>query len=502
MPERACGFDSRLRHHVIMNLIKHGLAFSIGTLISRVLGYVRDATIAYFFGSSRVTDAFFIAFRIPNTLRRLLGEGGFNAAFIPIYAKVMKENREKEFLSSVFTYYTLISLFVTLLGIAFAPWVVSIIAPGIKGRDYYELTVFFTRWVFSYLFFIGLSSFFMGVLNVRGVFFIPAFAQAVYNFAFSLIVATTTHMFGYVSLIVGTLVGGFLQLMVHLPYLFTKKVKLGVSFKLYEEEKELLKRLGPALLGFGVAQLSFFIDTFLASFLKVGSVSYLYYANRIFQLPLGAVSVGMANSLLSALSLGEDKKSRTTLAVRFIVIISLPASLGMMLISEEIVSLLYGRGRFTPEDVHTTAKVLSAYSLGLLFFSLQKLLSATFFAEGDTKTPVKSLTISILVEGLSASIYAFVLGMGVVGLALGTSTSSLAGFVYLLGKRKRGYIEFREVISSIYKSAVACGLMAAFLYVFHFHTLLRILTAALVYFLTLLLLREDMLVSLLKKLWR
>ncbi|MCI4453596.1 MAG: hypothetical protein JHC25_01455, partial [Thermodesulfobacterium sp.] len=164
-----------------MRLIKHSLSFSFATLLSRILGYIRDALIAYYFGVSQITDAFFVAFRLPNTFRRLFGEGGFNAAFVPIYAKQVKEGKEREFLSSALGYYLLINLSVVLLGTLFIEYLISIIAPGLRAKPYFDLAVFMGRWVFIYLLFVGLSAFFMALLNTRGVFFVPAFAQAVFN---------------------------------------------------------------------------------------------------------------------------------------------------------------------------------------------------------------------------------------------------------------------------------------------------------------------------------
>ncbi len=311
-----------------MGLLKHSLSFSVATLLSRILGYLRDALIAYYFGVSQITDAFFVAFRLPNTFRRLFGEGGFNAAFVPIFAQRLKEGTEKAFLNSTFTYYTLFNLTVTLIGIVFAEWIIRLIAPGIAQKSYFELAVFMARFLFSYLFFVGLSAFFMGVLNTRGVFFVPAFAQAVFNVVMSLCIALTAHSLGYMALVLGVVFGGFAQLIFHLPVLISKGLLPRVSFERDKDLLLLLKRLLPALMGFGVAQLSFFIDTFLASFLALGSISYLYYANRIFQLPLGALSVGMANSLLSVLARGQDPKKNITLAFNFITLLALPATGG------------------------------------------------------------------------------------------------------------------------------------------------------------------------------
>ncbi len=443
-----------------MGLIRHSLAFSFGTLLSRVFGYVRDAVLAYQFGVSSVTDAFFIAFRLPNTFRRLLGEGGFNAAFIPLYADNVKKRKEKDFLSSVFTFYTLTNLIITFLGIIFASYIILLIAPGIKNKEHFPLAVFFARWFFIYLFFIGISSFFMAVLNVKGKFFVPAFAQGIFNIVFSLIVALLGHHYGIYSLLLGVLIGGILQAFFHIPFL--KGISLGLSFKWGSDIKLLIRRLVPSLLGFGIAQLSFFVDTLLASFLALGAVSYLYYANRVFQLPLGVISAGMANSLLSALSIEGNYKSNTTLAVRFVLLLSVPATAGLIVLSDQIIGLLYMRGKFTQEDATIASHVLKAYSLGLVFFSLQKLLGATFFAKGDTKTPMIASFLTVASEGLFAFVYAFWLKMGVVGLALGTSTSALVGFIYFL--YKNSIIKLTSIINLSTKSVLSSLVMIFAIY--------------------------------------
>jgi putative peptidoglycan lipid II flippase len=160
-----------------MKLIKHSLSFSFATLLSRILGYIRDALIAYHFGVSQITDAFFVAFRLPNTFRRLFGEGGFSAAFVPIYAKQVKEGKEEEFLNSALGYYLLINLSVVLLGVLFAEYLISIIAPGLRAKPCFDLAVFMGRWVFIYLLFVGLSAFFMAILNTRGVYFCTCFCS-------------------------------------------------------------------------------------------------------------------------------------------------------------------------------------------------------------------------------------------------------------------------------------------------------------------------------------
>ncbi len=476
-----------------MGLIKHSLSFSLATLLSRILGYIRDALIAYHFGVSHITDAFFIAFRLPNTFRRLLGEGGFNAAFVPIFAKRLREGTEKPFLNSTFTYYTLFNLFITLLGIFFADWIIKILAPGIVKREYFELAVFMARFLFSYLFFVGLSAFFMAVLNTKGVFFIPAFAQAVFNMVFALCMVLTAQSLGYIALIMGVILGGLAQLFFHLPSVIKNNVLPKVSFQKDEDLSLLLKRLLPATMGFGVAQLSFFVDTFLASFLALGAVSYLYYANRVFQLPLGALSVGMANSLLSLLSRGEDQRENITLAFRFVTLLALPATGGLMVLSHQIIALLYGRGKFSLEDIHVAGKVLAVYSLGLLFFSLQKVLSSVFFAKGDTKTPVLSSFIGVLVEGVLGFIFAFYLKLGVVGLALGTASSSLASLLFLIYLWKEKRFKKREYAETFIKSLIGTLLMCLILISFDpqpYDLIYLIPLSMIIYWLSLLLLRE------------
>ncbi len=478
-----------------MSLIKHSISFSIATLLSRVIGYVRDALIAYYFGVSHITDAFFVAFRLPNTFRRLFGEGGFNAAFVPIFAKRLKEGTEKEFLNSTFTYYTLFNLFVTLTGILFAEWVIRLIAPGIASKSYFELAVFMARFLFSYLFFVGLSAFFMAVLNTRGVFFVPAFAQAVFNIVMALCIALTSHSLGYMALVLGVLAGGSSQLIFHLPAVVSQKLLPQPTLKRDRDLNLLLKRLAPALMGFGVAQLSFFIDTFLASFLALGAISYLYYANRIFQLPLGALSVGIANSLLSVLASGQDPKKNITLAFRFITLLALPAAGGLLVLSHRIIALLYGRGRFSEEDIAMAGKVLAVYSLGLVFFSLQKVLASVFFAKGDTRTPVLSSLFAVLSEGLFAFVFAFVFKLGVVGLALGTASSSVAGFGFLLYFWRERNLDLRvyliTTIKSIFATLVMC-ISVLLLKPSPYGVLYSIPLAVAMYWLCLLLLREPL----------
>lgn len=486
-----------------MKLARFAFGFALGTLISRILGFLRDATIAYFFGASHISDAFFVAFRIPNTFRRLFGEGGFNAVFIPLYTKAIEEGREKDFLKKVLGFYIVSNLSATLLGILLSEYIVSLIAPGLRNRETFSLAVFMARFLFLYLFLIGLSAFFMGIMNVKGKFFIPAVSQAVFNAFFLAVLLISAERFGYVALIVGVLTGGIAQILIYLPYLFKDRVSLWISLKFDDEVKTLLKRLLPALGGFGVGQLSVFIDTFLASFLRTGAISYLYYANRIYQLPFGVISVGVANSLLSLLSKrGIDRGRELTNAFRLIAILTVPASAGLFLLSEEIVRVVYYRGSFTETDVFYSSKAISLYSLGLFFFSLQKTLSSSFFSRGDTRTPVKASLLTVLSEGAFASILAFVIDLGVLGLPAGTSLSSLTGLIYLLIRTKDRPI-WSTFMKTLLKVSIGTGVMALFILLLkvlnigHTTTLMvAIPVGASLYLLSLVILKEDLTLSL------
>jgi len=490
-----------------MKLVRFALGFAFGTLLSRILGFLRDAAIAYYFGATHVADAFFIAFRIPNSFRRLLGEGGFNAVFVPLYTKSIEEGREKEFLSKVFTFYLITNLLITLTGVLLSEYIVSLLAPGIRDDETFALAVFMARFLFLYLLLVGITAFFMGVLNVRGNFFIPAVSQAVFNFFFLIVLLLIADSYGHLALIAGVLTGGVFQVLINLPFILRERVPLSVRLKFDEDVKLLLRRLLPALGGFGVNQLSLFIDTFLASFLRTGAISYLYYANRLYQLPFGVVSVGVANSLLSILSRKDsDREGQVTLAFRVLILLMVPASAGLFLLSEEIVRVVYHRGSFTSEDVKFSAGALSIYSFGLLFFSLQKSLSAFFFSQGDTKTPVKASLITVLSEGVAASFLAFVIGLGVFGLPMGTALSSLVGLAYLW-KRSSVKPSLRPVSSTLWRVFVATLLMGVYLYILKgtglspvVTVLISVSSSVAIYFLVLYLLREDLTLRLGKRL--
>ena len=466
---------------------------------------MRDAVIAYYFGASVISDAFFVAFRIPNSFRRILGEGGFNAAFVPMYVRSVEEGRGPMFLGKVFPLYLAVSCGVTLLGSAGAGVIVPLIAPGIAGTPTGELAIFMARFLFLYLVLVGLTALLMGVLNAHGRFFVPAFSQAVFNGVFALTLILVADHFGYRALIAGVLVGGVLQVLVNVPSLLSAGVRVRLGPLWDSEVRTLVSRMIPSLAGFGVGQISILVDTFLASFVGTGTISYLYYAGRLYQLPFGVFSVGVANSLLTVLSgRGSDRRKDLTDALRIVITFMLPASAGLICLSESIVKVVYGRGSFTEEDVSKTSLVLSVYSLGLLFLSLQKVTSSYFFAKGDTWTPLRATLLTVLSEAALASLFLFVMGLGLPGLPLGTALSSIFGFSYLVLRIDRKPSP-KPIVSTVLRSVTSTGLMVLFLEVTEdvisdpiLQVLILVPSGAFLYFLLLLLMRDPLLLSLLK----
>jgi integral membrane protein MviN len=453
-----------------MKFLKNTFIFSIATLISRVLGYLRDAVVAYYFGANPATDAFYVAWRLPNTLRQLVAEGSFNAAFIPIYTQEYSKSPENArwYASSLFTYYTIVLIILTLLVIIFAPYFVKIIAPGFANKGNFDLTVELVRWIFPYLILIGWTSFYMALLNTKDRFFIPAVAPALLNLAFVITSVFLSYSMGIYSLAVGALLGGFLQLILQFPLAIKEGLIVKPTFTIHPEIKTTLKKLGPAFLSFGVSQFAFVIDTVLASFLMAGAVTYLYYGNRIFQLPLGVFIIGLGNALLVSLSKNyankdfETFRKDLTLSLKFSIFISMPATIGMIFLGKEIIDVLLVRGAFNEKDAQLTYYALIGYGLGLLGYSLTRPFKSAFFAMGDTKTPLYSTMIGIMGSIISAVVLTFVLNFGVFGLAFASSLGGYINAIYLY-KHFKMKIDLKEIFKTFIKVSIAGFIMILFI---------------------------------------
>ena len=455
------------------SFISNTLSFSFATLLSRILGYLRDATIAYFFGANPLTDAFFIAWKLPNTFRQLLGEGSFNAVFIPIYTDELKKNPQsaKEYVNSVFTYYILFITLLTLTLILFADFVVKILAPGFIDKDVYEETVKLIRLVLPYLILVSIVSFFMALLNTKDRFFLPAFTPALLNLSFIASAFIFANQLGIYSLVVGALLGGFLQVIVLIPLFFKEGFRIEFSFKIHHKIKDTLKKLAPAFASFGVNQFSFVIDTIIASFLVGGAISYLYYANRIFQLPIGVFAIGLGNALLVSLSKHYTNKDFKSFSLDFnrgiqlSIFISLPATVGMIVLGREIIEILLVRGKFTDTDAVFTNWALIGYSLGLLGYAVSRPFKSAFFSIGDTKTPLYATIFGLTVGTLSAIVFGFVFKMGVFGLALASSIAGYSTTLYLYW-RSNFEIDLKRIFITFLKVSLASLLMGLSVYIF------------------------------------
>ena len=443
------------------------------TSLSRVFGLLRDMVIARFFGASLATDAFFVAFRIPNVLRRLFAEGALTVSFIPIFkdAQIKGGKAEaKEIVNVVFTFLTLVVAILVVLAIIFAPLIVKIIAGGFVDPEKYELTVYLTRLTFPYLFFICIVAFSMGVLNSVGHFTAPAFAPVLLNIS----IITSALLLGshldepVVSLSIGVIVGGVLQVLLQVPFLIREGYFPSLSFDYKNPAlKRLLLLMGPALFGIAVYQLNIFISTIIASFLPEGSVSYLYYADRFFQLPLGIFVISIATALLPTMSEQvstgrlEDMHDSISFSMKLMFFITIPAAAGLFALSVPLFSLFFQRGEFDFDTTLKSASALRYYALGLWAIGGVKMVVPAFYAMQDMKTPVLAAFLAFISNVIFSLLFMGPLLHG--GLALATSLSSvinMAFLVYMLRDKVGKIIDLPMLISFV-KSLLA-SLLTAF----------------------------------------
>lgn len=446
---------------------------SFYTLISRLLGLLRDCVMAWMFGATLIADAFYVAFRIPNLLRRLVAEGSLTVAFVPIYTGYLRKSRDdaRVAASVVFTYLSLFLVTLVVLGIIFSPWIVKLIAWGFSATpEKFNLTVYFTRWMFPYIFFISLVALAMGMLNSMGHFAAPAASPIFLNVGIILGAVVLWRIFNIpaVGLSLGVLLGGIMQLLLQIPQLIKEGMlpKLNFNWR-HPALKGLLLLMIPSAFGAAVYQLNVLVVTFFASFLPVGSVSYLWFADRVNEFPLGLFSISIATVTLPTLSehaAAKDMASfRKTInfSLRLAFLIAIPSAVGMHLLSQPIVSMLFQRGQFSQAAATATAGALAIFAYQIPFVSGVRNLVPGFFALRDAKTPVMVAAIAIIVNVIAA----FFLSKPMLhmGLALALVISSTANFVILfwLFRRKVGLIGGRKLAVSILKACFASGVMAA-----------------------------------------
>ena len=444
-------------------ITKAATTIGTGTLLSRILGFVRDMVIANFFGAGMAADAFFVAFRIPNLWRRLVGEGSLTISFIPVYTEYLTQRSEEEtrkVTHIAFTIGGVILLIVTALGIIFSPILIRIIAPGwfAEYPEKFQLTVTLNQIIFPYLFFMGLFALSMGVLNSQRHFFAPAIAPIFLNISIIVSVFLFYHTFKVpvMTLALGVLAGGVIQFLFQIPFLW----KRGITFRFnFNFQNPAIKRIGllmiPALIGSAAYQLNAFIDTIFASFLPSGSVSYLFFADRLMEFPLGifAIAIGMASlpSLSGLASQGKTEEFKETLSFTFRLVsfISIPAMVGLIALKTPIVNLLFQRGLFDYSATEKTAFALLFYSVGLWAIAGSRTIVPAFYSLQDTWTPFKIALVCLGTNVILNSILIFPLKHG--GLALATSLSSMLNLALLFRKLgpKLGGIDIRKNINSV-----------------------------------------------------
>jgi putative peptidoglycan lipid II flippase len=449
----------------------------IFTFLSRVLGLVRDALIANFFGSGMAADAFFVAFRIPNLLRRLFAEGSFSVAFIPVFTEYLQNrSRQEAFLLArvVLTFLVLILTIVTILGIILSPLIVRIIAPGFGGMgEKYALTVLLTRIMFPYIFLVSVLALFMGILNSLKHFAAPAMAPVFLNLS---MIAALVFLAPYmrtptVGLAIGVIGGGILQLALQIPFLMGKGLSFAPKWNLGHPA---IKKIGmlmlPAIFGSAIYQINQLVGTLLASLLREGSVSYLYYADRLVQFPLGVFAIAISTAVLPSLSReaadGDLVRLKETLshALRLSMFITMPAMIGLIVLREPIIRLLFQRGAFDSFTTIMTAQALLYYSLGLWAFAALRVFVSAFYSLQDTKTPVKVAVVAMLANIVFSLALMGPLKHGGLALALSVaSTLQLCMLIVLLRKRLEG-IDGRVVMGSMARSFLSSLIMGACIY--------------------------------------
>ena len=462
-----------------MNLLKSTGTFSFFTLISRLLGYLRDILIAIFLGTGFLADAFFVAFRIPNTFRKLFSEGTFNAAFVPSYSSVLNNKKKsQDFASSIFNLLILGLFFLVLIIEILMPLFVFLIAPGFEG-DYQkmELAVTLTRITFPFLMFISLASFFSAILNSHNKFAIASAAPIILN-----ILLIGVLLFGKILndqlvyyLAYAVTVAGILQLV--FLYFYVKKYfspNVNFSIKIDNKVKTFFKKLLPSIFSSGVTQINILIGTIIASF-QTSAVSYLYYADRVYQINLAIAGIAIGTVILPQLSKYVQKQNKEKInliqnkALELSLFLSIPAAMALLIASEEIISSLFGYGSFDELSVKNSAKALFYFAIGLPAFSLIKVFSAFFFARHNTKLPFYISLTSILLNIFISIIFFREIGFIIIPIATTVSSWFNAIFLFIFLKKENLFnfnLVFIDRFIKILTSTILMGIF--FNYVIYF----------------------------------
>lgn len=460
-----------------MNLLKALATVSSMTLLSRILGFLRDTIVARTFGAGMYTDAFFVAFKLPNLLRRLFAEGAFSQAFVPILAEYKNRRGHEDtklLLDHVASLLFLAVFAVTLIGIVAAPILIYVSAPGFSAvPEKFDITVDLLRLTFPYILFISLVSLAGGVLNTFSRFSVPAFTPVLLNVS---LIASTLWLAPYchppvLALAWGVFIGGVLQLGFQIPFL--KRIGLLPRWRLELHDEgvwRILKLMGPAAFGVSISQISLLINTIFASFLVTGSVSWLYYADRLMEFPTGLLGVALGTILLPSLAKHHADRSTDEYSklldwgLRLTLLLALPAAVALAILAVPLIATLFHYGAFTANDVWMTRQALVAYALGLLGLILVKVLAPGFYARQNIRTPVKIALVTLVATQLMNLLFVWQLKHAGLALSIGLGACLNAGMLfYQLRKHaiyqpQSGWIKFALQVS------VAIAAMAAVLW--------------------------------------
>jgi putative peptidoglycan lipid II flippase len=430
------------------NLVKSSMAFSVMTFLSRILGFIRDMVAAAVFGASPGYDAFVLSFRIPNLMRRLFAEGAFSQAFVPVLSEYQTQkspDEVKTFVNHICGNLAMILAIVTIIGMIAAPLFIYLFAPGFDPNGpRHELATAMLRLTFPYIFFISLTAMCGGLLNTYGKFAVPAFTPVLLNIS---MIMASCFLAPYMqqpemALAWGVLLAGILQLAFQVPFLLKMGIMPRPNINWRDPAvRRVLILMPPAIFGAAISQITLLVDSLFASFLVSGSISWLYYADRLMEFPLGIIGVGLATVILPSLSRHYSKGAQhefdTTLdwGVRCTIIIGIPAMLGLFVLAGPLVATLFKSGKFTDHDVLMTQQCLMAYALAVIGIMLAKIFSSAFYATRNIKTPVK---ISVFILGVNVLLNALLITkFAHVGLAMATSLTSLINAALLYNKWRR-----------------------------------------------------------------
>ena len=459
------------------NIVRAAGILGSATMMSRIMGMVRDMVVSRLFGAGLATDAFFAAFQIPNMLRRFFAEGALTSAFVPTFSETLTkqgEEKARDLANTCFTLLTIVMAAVTLAGILFSPVIVGLMFPGFRSvPGKFELTVLLNRLMFPYIFFISLVALCMGILNTIRHFFTPAISTVFLNIAMILSALLLRVFFAVpiTALAVGVLIGGIVQLVIQLPVLWRKGFPFRPNFVFANPNvRRIALLMLPSVFGVGVYYLNITVSAILASLLPQGSVSYLYYAQRLFEFPQGIFTVSVAQAVLPSMSRQAAEgdiagmKESLVFGLRLTLFVTIPAMAGLMACSTPIFSLLFMGGVFDYAKAVNSAQALLYYSLGLSFVAMIRVLAPAFYALKDTRTPVLIAFFAFLLNFGFSLVLMGPLKHG--GLALATSISACCNMLMLLWflRRKIGPFGGRRIIVTALKSLASVVPMAIAVY--------------------------------------